>query len=681
MLNTMKSWLHRQRPSKTSRPIKQVRPRLHVEVLEDRELPSASVLASSNIFAPNDNAVHSLDGSNASYRLASAHQLQYSSAGNGGPNTNYEVAEFAGYGIYECMNGNWRQLTGANASLLATDSAGDVVGEFAGYGIYEYSNGNWRQLTGANASLLAMDGSGDVVGEFAGYGIYECMNGYWRQLTGANASLLATDSAGDVVGEFAGYGIYEYSNGNWRQLTGANASLLAMDGSGDVVGEFAGYGIYEYSNGNWRQLTGANASLLAMDGSGDVVGEFAGYGIYEYSNGNWRQLTGANASVLAMDASGDVVGEFAGYGIYECTNGNWRQLTGANASLIAANIAPGTNNQNTDTTVNPDPGQGNTYTPVSGSLWGPNGPSYLDVRQGAEGDCWLMASLAEVAARDPSAIESMFTYLGNTTDNGSVVSLYNVRLYDSAGVAHYITVDTELPDGGSYYDNATNGILWAALVEKAYAMANGEGIVTSSERGVDSYAALNEGQPVWALQAITGWSASDFSLNPSDVATAWNAGKLIVLGTSSPASSLIVGGHAYAMVGYNPSSSTPFELYNPWGFENATDYDGQYLVLLVTNAAGLSQNFVSESFGWATTNEMGGINKVSEYFTSMLDANSAARIVSESTGPTKAQTDANSAIQSPSVAGAEDHGLEEVFDIWSSDFGLMSNRNDFVTVS
>jgi hypothetical protein len=48
------------------------------------------------------------------------------------------------------------------------------------------------------------------------------------------------------------------------------------------------------------------------------------------------------------------------------------------------------------------PAASTAYANVSGTLWGPtNEPSYLDVRQGTQGDCGLMASLAEVAYRDP----------------------------------------------------------------------------------------------------------------------------------------------------------------------------------------------------------------------------------------------------------------------------------------
>jgi hypothetical protein len=145
-----------------------------------------------------------------------------------------------------------------------------------------------------------------------------------------------------------------------------------------------------------------------------------------------------------------------------------------------------------------------------------------------------------------------------------------------------------------------------ALAEKAYAEANGAGIVTTSQVGSDSYAALNEGYPSWALQAITGKPASDYSINPGNIAAAWNAGQLIVLGSdSAPSSSYIVGDHAYAVVNYTASSSQPFEVYNPWGTDSSgwapSSFNGHEVYGLFTaDATFLSQNFASQSFGTGT---------------------------------------------------------------------------------
>src|SRR5581483_7127990 len=170
------------------------------------------------------------------------------------------------------------------------------------------------------------------------------------------------------------------------------------------------------------------------------------------------------------------------------------------------------------------PGASGSYTVVTGNLFGSNGPSYRDVQQGAVGDCWLLASLAEVAARAPADIRNMFNYVGTALEGGNVVGVYNVRLFDKYGTAHYITVDTELPGGGGTYAQPVHHVLWVALAEKAYAQANGAGYVMSSHVGSASYAALNSGYPGWALQAITGKSANDFSTRPYGLSYSWRTG-------------------------------------------------------------------------------------------------------------------------------------------------------------
>jgi hypothetical protein len=255
--------------------------------------------------------------------------------------------------------------------------------------------------------------------------------------------------------------------------------------------------------------------------------------------------------------------------------------------------------------LNATPTAAGAYSPVSGTLFGPNGPSPLDVQQGSENDCWFIASLAEVAARDPADIVHMFTYDGTALENGSVVGVYTVRFYNSSGTPEYVTLDTELPDGGQLYDRPVNGVLWVALAEKAYAEANAAGFVTTADPGINSYDALGNindtgGDPRWALQAITGQPTSDISVNPTNIAAAWNSGQLIVLTTVTPASSDIVSSHCYAVVGYNPSSSTPFEILNAWGGTTSSVWcpqDTQVYGLFNATAAFLSQNFTVVSLG------------------------------------------------------------------------------------
>jgi hypothetical protein len=246
----------------------------------------------------------------------------------------------------------------------------------------------------------------------------------------------------------------------------------------------------------------------------------------------------------------------------------------------------------------PTASTGYSPAPASAQLFNNGGPSYLDVEQGQAGDCWLLASLAEVAARDPQDIRNMFTYDGTIVDNGATVGLYTVRFFNTSGSAVSVQVDTELPSGGEHYDHVDNDLgtqaLWVALAEKAYAVANGLGYVTTSHENQDSYKALNGGWPSWALHAITGKPASEYSINPTNIASAWNAGQLVVLCTGTPTSSDIVGHHCYAVVGYNASIGLSFDVFNPWGTQSngwAPGETDKIYGLFASNAAFISQNF------------------------------------------------------------------------------------------
>jgi hypothetical protein len=259
-----------------------------------------------------------------------------------------------------------------------------------------------------------------------------------------------------------------------------------------------------------------------------------------------------------------------------------------------------------------EPDSARSYSAVQGTLFGSGGPVYTDVRQGSVGDCWLMASAAEVAARDPGYITSMFTYLGTNTVNGASVGVYSVRLYshEGFGVPHYVTVDTELPAGGGMYDHPVNGVLWVALLEKAYAEASAAGWVTTSHGNSNSYGALDGGWPSYALPALTNLSTYEHSINASAAATAFQAGDMVVLCTGdSPSSNAIVPDHCYALVAYTPASASPFKVYNPWGTDangNAGTYNGHTVFgLFNATAAFINSNFNEDSIGSAAPESAG----------------------------------------------------------------------------
>jgi hypothetical protein len=196
------------------------------------------------------------------------------------------------------------------------------------------------------------------------------------------------------------------------------------------------------------------------------------------------------------------------------------------------------------------------YSAVGGVLFARGGPSYADVCQGYVGDCWLLASLAETAYRKPGIIQSMFTANGNGT--------WTVRFYIN-GKPDYVTVDNQLPSGGTLYDLIAGRPLWVALAEKAFVQENVTGRLQTTFPGANFYGALDGGDPSVALAAISGLPTSDFNVDPSQLGTAWKKGQLLALTTPDhPTSGLIVPDHCYAVLGYNQMTGAVTFL-NPWG--------------------------------------------------------------------------------------------------------------------
>ena len=224
-----------------------------------------------------------------------------------------------------------------------------------------------------------------------------------------------------------------------------------------------------------------------------------------------------------------------------------------------------------------------SFTSAGFSLFGPSGPTYSDVYQGNLGDCTVMAAMAEVAARNPAEISSMFINNGDGT--------YTVRFFNPKGSPIYVTVNSLLPVSGAFTIFAhPEGlkILWPALLEKAYAQLNEEGWLSGTlQPGVNSYTALDSGDAATsaaALSAISGSSSGCYNWNPSlfnesqGISMNWNAGDLIVLGTGDPEAYPLVPDHAYALIGINPDGS--FEFFNPWGLQGGI-LSGQFYPGLV----------------------------------------------------------------------------------------------------
>jgi hypothetical protein len=219
------------------------------------------------------------------------------------------------------------------------------------------------------------------------------------------------------------------------------------------------------------------------------------------------------------------------------------------------------------------------YASAKGTLFGPGGPKYFDVVQGAVGDCYLVGTLGELALKSQAAISSMFIVNGDGT--------YTVRFFNK-GKADYVTVDSQLPvdrygrlafANMGAYAGSTSNVLWVALAEKAYVQLNEAAWLRlgMTGNGINSYQAIAGG---WfsAVSMQVANRASTMAMVSSSTfdqfATAFSSGKFVGFASkSAPSTSQIVGNHQYVAVGFNSSMQT-VTLFNPWGVSNGSSYAG-----------------------------------------------------------------------------------------------------------
>ncbi len=201
----------------------------------------------------------------------------------------------------------------------------------------------------------------------------------------------------------------------------------------------------------------------------------------------------------------------------------------------------------------------------------PDGPAVkpTDLRQGAIGDCWLIATMGAIAQQQPGLIEDAIT----ANDNGT----YTVRLYTKDGDPVYVTVTPDLPgiDGAPVFVKNPSGRdgpaeLWPHLLEKAAAQYRG------------TYGDIESDWPSEAITMLTGTDPQTYQgglfSNPdppslSSLSATLNTGGLILLSTDNKdrtslySDGTIVQRHAYYVQSVDESNGT-VTIVNPWGLQS-----------------------------------------------------------------------------------------------------------------
>jgi hypothetical protein len=404
---------------------------------------------------------------------------------------------------------------------------------------------------------------------------------------------------------------------NTLQNTSIRADMIAADVGAFAVGGMVFSGTVTYSG--LEKLIVDLESLLASSSTGLTSSELSDLKTIASNLNNdvrtspylttiFNNLVNgnaANATWTGGNSSSTHLGNLAvgsSNTLLALLNDKWFLGTDLPSSRVALNTSSGADNFSV------------YYQPSSQPLFGSTGPSMNDINQGHLSDCYLMASLAEVANNNPNIISSMFTSNGNNT--------YGVRFYVN-GVANYVTVNNELADGGSKFNNGAD--IWASLAEKAYAQlqdggAGAGGDLTGKSAGTnvslinygpDWSSIGNNGYARFALEEITGatqitefqatgnfwgtgynyWSTAVYNQSltetgyspVSTTAAVQNTligdlevGDDLVLSSNTNAydrngKQTLVADHVLSIYGFDNATGM-FEVRNPWG----TSTSGQY---------------------------------------------------------------------------------------------------------
>lgn len=247
-----------------------------------------------------------------------------------------------------------------------------------------------------------------------------------------------------------------------------------------------------------------------------------------------------------------------------------------------------------------------------------------DVRQGALGDCYLMAALSSLAQTDPQLLDDAITPAGE--------AVWRVRLYrreaDASFSPHSYTVDNLFPTDGDgnlvygrsgqhgtqevgtgrmMYDNPAyndpllqmegevpddapqhevmrtmpdygHHELWPSIIEKAYAMHAPRGGIAAQGERAGGYDDIGEGgYSDQAFEALAGRPAARVSTSElggdalsARIRGALDAGSPLAAGTGGPSEGAdtkqlrdgVYSNHAYTVVSLEGDQIT---LRNPWG--------------------------------------------------------------------------------------------------------------------
>jgi hypothetical protein len=489
-----------------------------------------------------------------------------------------------------------------NTLVVRTDNAATTVNVSQVGSNIRISEGgtgrNWDYSAASVGTVEFQGGAGNdrFVNYVANLPVRGFGNGGNDYLEGYNAS--DTFVGGDGDDTLVGYGGNDYMWGG-----NGNDQFRGMAGNDQMVG---GTGNDHFDGGTGDDIMwgeDGNDTLLGGDGNDQLVG---GYG-NDHLNGqlgtdkHWGQA--GNDVIISIDAAfNEYVEGGDGADILWTDRVLWfsDNVVGATSSDIVQGVSSFANGAdrtlNGDRIADPTVKAGQSYRMFANNpLFSSSGPHMSDIRQGALGDCYLLAGLGAIAGDNPHALRQNVVDFNDGT--------YGVRLGNS-----FYRVDNDLPvhNGGTtpaYAGLGAQNSMWVAIIEKAFA---------HYRTGANSYASIEGGWMIEANQAFRspspGWrslsSYSNATALANHIASLWNSYQAVTVGFTGATAiggAPLVMSHAYtvAWVTYNSSGAVvSITLRNPWGVDGAGNMDGNPNDGYVTVTPAQIFNQVSGAVNW-----------------------------------------------------------------------------------
>jgi hypothetical protein len=355
------------------------------------------------------------------------------------------------------------------------------------------------------------------------------------------------------------------------------------------------------ANASEADPTGSGAGAYTVTRTGTTIAAITvNYGVDAASTGvagtNFQPLSGC-VTIPAGQSSATIPLTPIDDGVYEGTprtvvvdlasGGYTIDSQNAAATVDIANVDPAPQFIETsqlptgEPTVVNDRGTVTSYFNLATEpLYNSGGPSVNDVSQSGLGDCAFLATLAEIAKMDPSAITQS---IQQNSDGTYDVFFQQNRLPVDTHIDAWVPVqgggNVEADEPATLFNAqlGQRGATWVAVLEKAFA-------VLESGAQAPTYASINNGQsapnifPLFGLDTIQsyykGGKAPPAVIASADdmdgiVTSALLNGDAIDLGTEaqSQASGPLVGNHEYSVISTSTDGSGDelITLRNPYG--------------------------------------------------------------------------------------------------------------------